>query len=120
MAVVYFMLWLTWRLQAFFLRTNPASNKPFYPRKRNTEPGRIDSKAEPAPQPDEKDMQPAIFRRRKKPQWVIDEVIYLKAVHLHQGCRKIAQTFSRHAFIPGVSAYRPSLDITGCTNIKRT
>ena len=35
------------------------------------------------------------FRRRKKPQWVIDKIIYLKAVNPLFGCRKIAELFDR-------------------------
>lgn len=39
--------------------------------------------------------QPCFFRSRKKPQWVIDKVIYLKAVNPSLGCRKIAELFDR-------------------------
>ena len=35
------------------------------------------------------------FVHRKKPQWVTDKVIYLKAVNPDFGCRKIAYTFNR-------------------------
>src|SRR5690606_230836 len=35
------------------------------------------------------------FRGRKKPQWVINKIIYLKAVNPLLGCRKIAELFDR-------------------------
>lgn len=38
---------------------------------------------------------PLVVRIRKKPQWVIDEVIYLKAVNPVLGGRKIADLFNR-------------------------
>lgn len=94
MALLYFMLWIAWRCRALFLSTKPLPDKPFYPRKRSTQPGHLGGE-EDMPPPDDKDSQPAMVRRRKKPQWVIDEVIYLKAVNPLKGCRKIAETFSR-------------------------
>ena len=39
--------------------------------------------------------QPCFFRSHKKPQWVVDKVIYLKAVNPFLGCRKIAELFDR-------------------------
>lgn len=43
-----------------------------------------------------RDMTPeTIIRTRRKPQWVVDEVIYLKAVNPLMGGRKIADVFNR-------------------------
>jgi hypothetical protein len=58
------------------------------------------------------------IRFQPKPEWVRKEIIRLKALMIHDGSRKIADTFNRHAFVPGVPAYRPSLDITVCTHRK--
>lgn len=91
MAIIWAVLWLVRQVQACWPQSRTPSNRPFYPRRRAAEPV-----------PDD-DQQPApdglvAYRpgfRRKKPPWVIDEVIYLKAVNPFKGCRKIADLFNR-------------------------
>jgi hypothetical protein len=90
MAVVYLIGWLIAWCCATFLKPKP--HQAFYPAKRKTDSSKPDDDH------DAKDtLTPKSYRgfRRKKPQWVIDEVIYLKAIHPLTGCRKLADIFNR-------------------------
>jgi transposase InsO family protein len=68
----------------------PKPHQPFYPVKRKTDPELSEEN-----DTDEPAVTPCLGFRRKKPQWVIDEVIYLKAVHPFNGGRTIANIFNR-------------------------
>jgi putative transposase len=88
--VCYWILIITGWLANLFQCRTALPVKPFFPAH-----NRITSDDGAALPESDCETGTGFFRGRKKPQWVIDNIIYLKAVHPLFGCRKIAELFDR-------------------------